>query len=142
MLPPKTKFSYSQQRKYLLSLAYTRQKVHKSLTLQKVQQRPILHQLSDDINWLLEGANGVQLNQLIMSQFLHDLSLCEEVLGVHSPRFQGFDGYRRGVVPQALPDLSELSMSEFSDEFERGSINLPLVARPVRQAFCHGFFGL
>lgn len=54
-----------------------------SLTLQVLKQAAVLHKLCDDVDGLLHGADGVQLDQLGMPQPLHDLSLSQEVLRIH-----------------------------------------------------------
>lgn len=53
------------------------------LTLEVLQQAAVLHQLCDDVDGLLQGADGVQLDQLEVPQPLHDLSLPQKVLSVH-----------------------------------------------------------
>ena len=54
-----------------------------TLALEILQQAAVLHELSDDEDGLLVGADGVQLDQLGMAELLHDLSLAQEVLRVH-----------------------------------------------------------
>ncbi len=53
------------------------------LTLEVLQQAAVLHQLRDDVDGLLHGADSVQLNELVMPQPFHYLSLSQEVLRVH-----------------------------------------------------------
>jgi len=53
-------------------------------TLQELQETAILHQLSNDVYWFILRAYSIQLDQLAMSQFLHYLSLSQEVFWVHS----------------------------------------------------------
>ena len=55
-----------------------------ALALEVLQQTPVLHQLGDDEDRLLQGTHGVQLDQFGMSQLFHDLSFGEEILGIHS----------------------------------------------------------
>ena len=43
------------------------------------------------------------------------------------------DGDRCRVVPDSLPDLPELAVSELLDELEAVPVNLPLVPRVVAQ---------
>ena len=43
----------------------------------------MLHELRDDVDWFLEGAHRVQLDQLRVPQLLHDGRLAQEVLRVH-----------------------------------------------------------
>ncbi len=43
----------------------------------------MLHELGDDVDGLLQRAHRVQLDQLGVAQLLHDLSLRQEILGVH-----------------------------------------------------------
>ena len=54
-----------------------------TLALKILQQAAILHELSDDKDGLFVRADSVQLDQFGMAELLHDLSLAEEVLGVH-----------------------------------------------------------
>ena len=54
-----------------------------ALALELLQQAAVLHELGDDEDWFLVGADGVQLDQLGMAELLHDLSLAQEVLRVH-----------------------------------------------------------
>ena len=56
--------------------------------------------------------------------------------------FERLDGDRRGVVPQSLPDLSELSVSEAALELEAAPLDLPLVARVVREVGRRRFVNL
>ena len=98
-----------------------------------LQQASILHQLCDDEYRLLRGADSVELDQLGMSQLLHDLRLGQEVLGVHGAWLESLDGDWCCVVPDSLPDLSELSMSQFLNEFQTVSVNLPLITSRVAQ---------
>ena len=56
--------------------------------------------------------------------------------------FEGFDGNRRGIVPESLPDLPELSVSELADKLETGALNLPLVPRVVGQVRRHRLLNL
>lgn len=53
------------------------------LTLEVLQQAAVLHQLCDNVDWLLHGAYSIQLDQLWVPQPLHDLSLSQEVLRIH-----------------------------------------------------------
>ena len=70
-----------------------------ALALEVLQQAPVLHQLRDDEDGLLVGAHRVQLqhhhhcqhchdhhhylDQLGVTQLLHDLGLAQEVFGIH-----------------------------------------------------------
>ena len=74
-------------------------------TLEIFEQASVLHELGDDEDWLLIGADSVQLDQLGVAQLLHDLGLGQEVLGVHGAGLQSLDGDRGCVVPHALPYL-------------------------------------
>ena len=53
------------------------------LALEILQQAAVLHELRDDEDGLLVGADGVQLDQLGMPELLHDLGLAQEILRVH-----------------------------------------------------------
>lgn len=56
--------------------------------------------------------------------------------------FERLDGDRGRVVPQSLPDLSELSMSQTSLELEAASLDLPLVPRVVGEVGRRRFVNL
>ena len=47
--------------------------------------------------------------------------------------FESFDGDGRGVVPEALPNLAELAVTQLPDELEAGAVDLPVVPRVVAQ---------
>ena len=53
------------------------------LTLQVFEQAAEFHELRDDIDGLLQGADSVELDELGMAQLLHDVGLGQEVLRVH-----------------------------------------------------------
>ena len=55
---------------------------------------------------------------------------------------QGLNCNWGGVVPKALPHLSELAMAEFLEELEAVPVNLPLVPRVVTQVRRGGFLHL
>lgn len=58
------------------------------------------HVLCDNVDGLLRD-HGVQLNQLLVSQFLHDLSFLQEGLGGHRARFQCLDRNPCCTVPRS-----------------------------------------
>lgn len=58
----------------------------------------LAHVLCDDVNRLLRH-HSVKLNQLFMSQFLHDLSLLQEGLWGHGAGLQGLNRHLRCTVP-------------------------------------------
>lgn len=58
----------------------------------------LAHVLSDDVDGLLRH-HGVELHQLVMPQFLHDLSLLQEGLGGHGPRLQSFHCHLGRAIP-------------------------------------------
>lgn len=58
------------------------------------------HVLRDDIDGLL-GHHGVERHQLVMPEFLHDLSLLEEGLWGHGARLQGLYGHLSRAIPRA-----------------------------------------
>ena len=84
--------------------------------LEVLEQAAELHELSHDVDRLLRGADGVQLDELGVPELLHDVGLREEVLGVHGAGLEGLDGHGRGVVPEALPHLPELTVTQFPQE--------------------------
>ena len=49
-------------------------------------------------------------------------------------RLERLDGHWRGVVPEPLPDLSELAVAQLAHELEAGPLDLPLVPRRVGEA--------
>lgn len=90
-----------------------------------------------------------------MAQFLHDLGFGQEVLGIHCTwkkekqtievrstsgstsiltGLQSLDRHWCGVVPQSLPDIAKLARAQLAHEFEGSSVDLPLVASPMREA--------
>lgn len=73
---------------------------HEGLTL--------AHVFRDDVDGLLRH-HRVQLHQLLMPQFLHDLGLLQEGLRRHRARLQGFDGYPSGAIPGPCMERGELS---------------------------------
>lgn len=60
----------------------------------------LAHELSDNVNGLLRH-NGVELNQLVMTESLHDLSLLQKGLGGHGSWLQSLHRYLGGAVPHA-----------------------------------------
>ena len=110
--------------------------------MQEFEQTAIPHELGDDVDRLLHRTDGVKLNKLSVAQLLHDLSFGEEVLGVHGAGLEGLDGDRCGIVPQALPDLTELALAELPHELEAGFVDLPLVPGTVTQSLGYGFLHL
>ena len=106
-----------------------------SLTFMEIiEQAPILHELGDNVDGLSFCADGVELDQLLVLKFLHDLGLGEEVLDGHGARFQCLDGHRGSVVPETLPDLSKLAGSELLLEGDGAPLDLPLVLGVVGEA--------
>ena len=53
------------------------------LTLEELEQAAISHELGDDVDGLVLRAHRVQLDELRVTQLLHNLSLSQEVLGIH-----------------------------------------------------------
>lgn len=63
------------------------------------------HELRHDVYGLLRH-DGVKRHQLVMSQFLHDLSLLQKGLWRHGAWLQGLDGHLSGAVPGAcIPEM-------------------------------------
>lgn len=58
----------------------------------------LAHVLRDDVDGLLRH-HRVQLHQLLMPQFLHDLGLLKEGLRRHRAGLQSFDGHPGGAIP-------------------------------------------
>lgn len=112
------------------------------LTLQVLEQAAVPHELGNDVDRLLDRADSVQLYELAVPQFLHDLGLGQEVLGVHGAGLEGLDGDAGRVVPESLPDLAELALAELADELEGGLVDLPLVPGAMAQALGHRFLHL
>ena len=55
---------------------------------------------------------------------------------------QSLDGHRRGVVPDSLPDLPELTVAELLHELEAVPVDLPLVPGVVAQVGRDGLLDL
>lgn len=58
------------------------------------------HVFCDDVNGLLRH-HGVELHQLVVAEFLHDLSLLQEGLGGHGARLQSLHRHLSGAVPRS-----------------------------------------
>jgi hypothetical protein len=56
--------------------------------------------------------------------------------------FQRLDSNGGGVVPETLPHLTKLPVSQFADELQGTAFDLPLVSCTVRQAAGHGLLNL
>lgn len=54
-----------------------------ALTVEVAVEVAFAHELGDDVHGLLQGAHGVQLDQLLMPQALQVLNLLGEVLCFH-----------------------------------------------------------
>ena len=54
-----------------------------SSTLKVLEQTAMSHEFCDNVDWLILRAHSVQLDELLVSQLLHDLCLSQEVLWVH-----------------------------------------------------------
>jgi hypothetical protein len=104
------------------------------VVLEVLQHRAVGHELGDDVDRLLGGAHGVQLDQVLVTEPLHDLGLDEEVLRVHRAGFEGLDRHFGGVLPQAFVNLAEVALSEATDEAERSPVDFPLVGCFMGQA--------
>ena len=52
---------------------------------QVLQQTPVFHELSHNVDWLLQGADGVELEEVWVSESLHHLSLLDKVIHLHRP---------------------------------------------------------
>lgn len=60
----------------------------------------LTHKLCYDIDGFLRH-HGIQLNQLLVSQFLHDLSFLQECLWGHSARLQRLYRHLCSTVPRS-----------------------------------------
>ena len=56
--------------------------------------------------------------------------------------FECLDSHWSRVIPDALPDLSELAVAELSDELQAVAVDLPLVSGVVGQVGGHRFVNL
>ena len=56
------------------------------------------HVLCDDVNGLLRN-HSVKLHQLVVAEFLHDLSLLQEGLRGHGARLKSLHCYFSGAIP-------------------------------------------
>ena len=52
-------------------------------TLEVFEETAVSHQFRHDVDRLVLGADRIQLDELLMSQLLHDLSLRQEVFRIH-----------------------------------------------------------
>ena len=43
----------------------------------------MFHQLCDNVDWLLEGADCIELEEIGMVELLHDVGLGDEVVDLH-----------------------------------------------------------
>ena len=84
--------------------------------LEVLEQAAELHELRHDVDRLLRGADRVELDELGVPQLLHDVGLREEVLGVHGAGLEGLYGHGGRVVPQSLPHLPELAVTQLPQE--------------------------
>ena len=66
----------------------------------RVCESTFAHVLCDDVNGLL-GHHGVKLHQLIVAEFLHDLSLLQEGLRGHGARLQCLHRHFSGAIPRS-----------------------------------------
>ena len=55
---------------------------------------------------------------------------------------ESLNGHGRGVVPDSLPHLPELTVAELLEELEAVPVDLPLVPRVVTQVRRHGLLDL
>eukprot|EP00042_Codosiga_hollandica_P032995 m.215616 g.215616 ORF g.215616 m.215616 type:complete len:457 (+) comp54082_c1_seq1:325-1695(+) len=104
-----------------------------ALIMQIVQQAAVLHELNHDVERNLIGANSVELNELWMTKLLHDRSLLEEVIRGHGTLLEGLDSHRGRRVPNAFPDISELTSAQLLRQANGLSGNLPLILGLVVQ---------
>ena len=100
--------------------------------LQIIEKAAVLHQFGDDVDGLLDGAHGIQLYEIRMSEFLHDGCFGEKVSGIHRTWFECLDGDGDVVVPHAFPHVTELSVAEPSDEFDIPSRDFPFINEIMR----------
>ncbi len=66
------------------------------------------------------------LNELGVSEFLHDGSLLEEVVWRHGAVLEGLHSDRGGAVPHARPYIAKLSRPKLLVQLDRLPRNLPL----------------
>ena len=121
----------------------THQMRHSELALilpKVVQQTAVAHQLLHDKDGLSHRADREEADQLAVLQVLHDLCLLHERRPLHRFLAQHLNGHVGRAVPQALPDLPELALSELFHKLQRGPGNFPLVA--MRKTDSDGDLGL
>lgn len=116
--------------------------IHTLHTLQIFQKTTISHEFRNDIDRLFHRAHSVQLNQLGMSEFLHDLRFGQEVFWIHSAWLECLYRHWSGVIPQTFPHFAELTLSQFSQELQWRTVDFPLIPRTVTEAFRYGFLNL
>lgn len=75
---------------------------HVGLVAQVFEEGALVHELRDDEDGFFESANGIQDQDVLVSQALHDLGFLEEVLDQHRPLLHGLHSHVRRVSPRAF----------------------------------------
>jgi hypothetical protein len=75
---------------------------------QIVEKTAVAHQFRDNVDRLILrfGANGIELNEFVVTQLLHDVRFVDERLRRHCSCFHRLDGHVDLVVPLAGPDFA------------------------------------
>lgn len=72
----------------------------------------LAHVLCNDVDGFL-GNHSVELHQLLMPQFLHDLSFLQERLGGHGARLQRLYRHSCGAVPRTCSKEFRKKISKY-----------------------------
>ena len=95
---------------------------------QVVEQVAARHELGDDVEGRLAGADAQQLHQVRVLHLLHDGRLFEKVLEGHRVLLERLDGHRHVVaLPHRLVDVAVLAAAQFLLHGDVGPLDLPLV---------------
>lgn len=70
----------------------------------------LAHVLCDDVNGLLRH-HGVELHQLVVAEFLHNLSLLQEGFGGHGTGLQSLHRHLGGAVPRSWHRRTQAGIS-------------------------------
>ena len=102
-----------------------------------LEQRAVAHVLGDDEDRLADGAHAPELDELLVSQLLHDLELFAELLLARLlllavplllvGELERLDGDHEALAPQALVHLAEVAGADDRPELDVHAVLLPYV---------------
>ena len=106
--------------------------------LQVVEQTAVAHELGDNVDGLLGGAEGVELDELGVADALHESGLGAEVALVHA-LLECLDGHAHLVDGEdRLPHVAELALADALLEREQLALDLEVLHETVREALGDG----